>query len=562
MIKHCFRFFYFLQCILIPSYIFAQVNLRTGTPQINIPLYTIADASNGLRTAVSLNYDGGNGIKVDDIASTVGTGWDLSFCGSITRITHGEPDDQKQSETYYPLTSPTRYIPFPFAPTDQEKVNGQAYINRYYPNGFLYSEYSASTPVTNGGAFQQLTSTAFLDLPDPVFLADREMDVFSFEFNGRSGTFSIAKTSTLKDAFTYNLKDSKLKIDIVHESTLFATTGIRTTIKKITITDETGIKYCFEDMELTEVIKYTKREDYNNNVLTSTTFYRTYQSASSSNSFKVMRGERTGEFVCNKWMLTSITNPFTNKTITFTYETVPVVIDGPHHVVKSSSSGSNISNTIANIELISYAFKRLKTISNDKNERIECNYSAYREDLAGDRMLDDVSFFKNNILISKFKFSYGYFCKYVIRDITDNFLPGDKAFLRLCLKQVQKVGSNNQSEPPHKFGYIIDDNSSSPKIVPPRFCFFKDPWGYFNAQGTLYGGGISPEWIPEPGKPYSMSAYYDAFSNGFHDINNSNGKLYSSHGLISSIKYPYGGKLEFEYEPNNCLYILLSEIKA
>lgn len=37
---------------------------------------------------------------------------------------------------------------------------------------------------------------------------------------------------------------------------------IRTTIKKITITDEAGIQYVFyvfEDMELTEAVKYEKK---------------------------------------------------------------------------------------------------------------------------------------------------------------------------------------------------------------------------------------------------------------------------------------------------------------
>ena len=84
-----------------------QVNLQTGTPAINIPLYSISDAGNGLETSVSLAYSGGNGIKVDGVSSPTGTGWDLAFGGSITRITHGQPDDQKQSSSFSPFTSPT-----------------------------------------------------------------------------------------------------------------------------------------------------------------------------------------------------------------------------------------------------------------------------------------------------------------------------------------------------------------------------------------------------------------------------------------------------------------------
>ena len=68
-----------------------------GGPQASIPLYEIK--LKNITLPVSLNY-ASNGLKVDEIPSRVGLGWNLSAGGVITRIVNGKPDD---------LT--TRYMP-------------------------------------------------------------------------------------------------------------------------------------------------------------------------------------------------------------------------------------------------------------------------------------------------------------------------------------------------------------------------------------------------------------------------------------------------------------------
>lgn len=63
----------------------------TGNPNINIPLYSIDIG--GTSVPISLNYIGGTGIKVDDIASRVGLGWQLDIGGgSVIRNIVGRPD--------------------------------------------------------------------------------------------------------------------------------------------------------------------------------------------------------------------------------------------------------------------------------------------------------------------------------------------------------------------------------------------------------------------------------------------------------------------------------------
>ncbi len=70
------------------------VNLYTGTPDISIPLHTIKGRE--LDMPILLNYDA-SGIKVSQIATNVGLGWNLTMGGRITRIANGLPDDLPQS---------------------------------------------------------------------------------------------------------------------------------------------------------------------------------------------------------------------------------------------------------------------------------------------------------------------------------------------------------------------------------------------------------------------------------------------------------------------------------
>ncbi len=67
------------------------VGLYTGTPNINIPLYTYK--TKNLSLPISLSYNS-NGIKVDQVASWVGMGWSLNAGGVITRTVRHQPDDK------------------------------------------------------------------------------------------------------------------------------------------------------------------------------------------------------------------------------------------------------------------------------------------------------------------------------------------------------------------------------------------------------------------------------------------------------------------------------------
>lgn len=67
------------------------VDLSTGRATVQIPL-CMAGPSN-MQIPLTLSYQT-SGIKVTDIATWVGLGWDLSAGGKITRVVRGYPDEK------------------------------------------------------------------------------------------------------------------------------------------------------------------------------------------------------------------------------------------------------------------------------------------------------------------------------------------------------------------------------------------------------------------------------------------------------------------------------------
>ncbi len=72
------------------KFVETPVGYYSGIPNISIPIHTLTEGE--LSIPVSLNYHAG-GIKVEETASWVGLGWNLSAGGSITRVVRGIPDD-------------------------------------------------------------------------------------------------------------------------------------------------------------------------------------------------------------------------------------------------------------------------------------------------------------------------------------------------------------------------------------------------------------------------------------------------------------------------------------
>lgn len=168
------------------------VGLFTGTPQISIPLWQINEGE--VNIPVSLNYHA-SGIKVGEIASSVGLSWSLNAGGVVTRSVRGKPDEStagylQRDAMLSPLTVPMQAI------TSQT----------------LYSKYEA---VAYGNI-------------------DMEPDIFVFNFLGKTGKFFFDHTGAIH-AQPYDNLIIQLAGDF----------------SSCTITDEIGIKYIFGSGEET-----------------------------------------------------------------------------------------------------------------------------------------------------------------------------------------------------------------------------------------------------------------------------------------------------------------------
>lgn len=169
------------------------VGYETGIPQISIPIYSYNQASTGLALDISLNYHAG-GIKVDELASNVGIGWNLNAGHLVSRTVMGCADESHTG---------------------------------FWSNEVI--DYQTANDYGNEGVskFQEIQKG----------YRDSQMDIFSYSINGRSGHFVWGKNDEL---FIQN--DEKLKISKRIDTSELC---------EITIIDEKGFKYIFSATEKT-----------------------------------------------------------------------------------------------------------------------------------------------------------------------------------------------------------------------------------------------------------------------------------------------------------------------
>lgn len=169
------------------------VDYAYGVPKIDLPLYTII--SRKLQVPISLSYHA-SGIKVDEIASRVGLGWNLFVGGAINRSLRGSKEDENGFLSY-----PSNIIkPLNQVTSDcNNTANPTQCINDYYAS--YWQNY------------------------------DLEADLYSYNANGISGKF------------TYN--SNKSPVHIPTTSKLVE----RLIDNNFVITTENGDQYYFLDKE-------------------------------------------------------------------------------------------------------------------------------------------------------------------------------------------------------------------------------------------------------------------------------------------------------------------------
>lgn len=165
------------------------VSYSTGVPNINIPIFEINVG--GMKLPISLDYHAG-GVRVDEVSSSIGTGWALNAGGVLTRQMIGYPDE----------SSGNGYLAAP--PLDQVYNNRTNYVSFIYNNA--------------------------------LGLNDINPDIFTYTIPGSSGRFIIKKS----DLSFIQFPTTNNKIEN-YNSTCYK------------ITDPNGVGYIFEQKESTSM---------------------------------------------------------------------------------------------------------------------------------------------------------------------------------------------------------------------------------------------------------------------------------------------------------------------
>ncbi|MBR6416062.1 MAG: hypothetical protein IKS22_08160 [Bacteroidales bacterium] len=225
------------------------VSYCLGQTEVTIPLYELKSRS--ITLPIYLSYDS-SGVKVDAVSGPAGLNWTLMAGGVITRTVAGLPDEYMNG---YRCVRPARQA-YPFA-TEEGQM--------------LSSDYEYLTYATQGNA-------------------DREWDLYSYSFAGRSGSFYAVHEP---GSYVY---------DIV------PTSATPLTIRRLgtagfTITDEDGTTWVFSLAETTS---------------------RTVSTASPGLNAGGPSAENTAQDITTvtAWYLSAAVPMDGKGTVTFTYDTL------------------------------------------------------------------------------------------------------------------------------------------------------------------------------------------------------------------------------------------------
>jgi len=175
------------------KYTAMPVTYQTGQVGLSIPLVNFT--VDGLIVPITIRYSN-TGLRISDVASSVGLGWNLDAGGMITRDVKSIPDDGPNGlMTTYNATCLTRLL------------NNQM------------------TGLERWNYFTQITKK----------LADVEHDVFHYNFLGNSGSFYISQGQCIQFPQTNN------KITY--------TTQANGQLASFTIVSETGDQFLFSTKE-------------------------------------------------------------------------------------------------------------------------------------------------------------------------------------------------------------------------------------------------------------------------------------------------------------------------
>jgi YD repeat-containing protein len=213
------------------KYASVPVNLYSGLPEINIPLVELKSRVGTI--PISLSYHA-SGIKVQDIASSVGLGWSLNAGGAVTRVVRGLPDE-----------GPNGYLNVTFSQTIDDYNNLLSNNKDTEPDVFYFNF------LGNTGTFILGPNGLPLPLPErdlKISKPDFTITDTKFEIIDLQGiTFVFGKTSNSRETTTTKLKNEPASKARTYISTWYLSEIIFPTGKDlVSFTYTTGTQIYYE----------------------------------------------------------------------------------------------------------------------------------------------------------------------------------------------------------------------------------------------------------------------------------------------------------------------------
>lgn len=461
------------------------VSYYTGTPSISVPIFTLQGRE--LQLPISLSYMA-NGIGVEEKASWVGLGWSLNAGGVITRTVRGLDDFSAQSRVSFPL------------PSDFNQLK-DLFVN--IQEGFI----------------------------------DPEPDLYSFNFNGYSGTFVLDENG---DANIIDYKDVKVELE--------TTPSI-----KFTITTENGDNYIFTRAEqtgyygattsvetsafyLTKIVSASGKEEINfaytdeNYQYYSYKRYKKYVRPNGSSYFthSLSEPEIFGRNTFDGNRLVGITTNF-GQHLEFVPESTA---RQDLYAIGSASPKALKEIRVYNDQGITYKYFVLET------ETIETT-KPYTQKVGSDPAVGATTAYSN---------------------------------YRLYLKSVQEFdGNKTSSKPPYEFTYFGRDGNNK-DMLPSTLSPAQDHWGFYNgANGNqnLWPGYDGPfgyydlmfnaVYNYDPGSTIAVNCpeTVELISKSGFTVPGANREPKfpeMRYGTLEKIQYPTGGSTLFDFGAQKYLY--------
>tara|TARA_R110002124_G_scaffold17532_3_gene73515 strand:+ start:392459 stop:395656 length:3198 start_codon:yes stop_codon:yes gene_type:complete len=467
-----------------------SVNMYTGVPTIAIPIYTIQ--GNEVSLPISLSYDA-SGIKVEQIATNVGLGWNLNYGGVVTRNVHGLVDDYITDGGH-----PARKI---------DHQNTRDYIDNLAVQGKnIHDVHDTNTKANAALQVYNYYQENEIDL---------QPDTFSFHVNGLSGTILLDYDDPISTGVykAYCLENPSIKVEHLAGNGFI-------------VIDTNGHRYTFDTLETTW--HSTSPEDHGQGGVDE--YYREYVTA---------------------WHLTKIESSNKLDIIDFNYVIDPWTADErlkdiqQVELLQISGCGTGNWQSQPSYNLGVDKYKKdqvlLDQIHHNGKEVLKTDLVSGREDLLGVRILRGIDIYDNtlpataNNILLKVDF-----------DNTDYF--GDKSNAenkRLKLDGVEIYRDDASDPKKYTFTYI------APAEVPDRKSNGVDFWGYYNGKDSNQSLAADPNDDISDIANYFPDIGYNEIS--FTNPGDAPGDRTPSFsdtqvGTLESIVFPTGGKSTYTYE--------------